>query len=88
MNYVELKQLVWERDNYICRYCGTDLYNNYALWLRWVCFHNKKWGYRVPTKERPTVDHVIPRSKGGETTTANLVTCCQPCNTEKDNKSW
>jgi len=31
-----------------------------------------------------TLDHVIPRSKGGETATWNLVTCCKKCNQEKD----
>ncbi len=30
-----------------------------------------------------TLDHVIPYSAGGETTVANLVTMCQPCNQAK-----
>lgn len=31
-----------------------------------------------------TLDHVVPRSKGGEDSFENLVTCCMPCNFEKD----
>lgn len=30
-----------------------------------------------------TLDHVIPRSRGGRTTWDNLVTSCAPCNVEK-----
>jgi phage FluMu protein Com len=32
-------------------------------------------------------DHVIPESKGGPTTLANLVTACQECNIGKSNKT-
>jgi 5-methylcytosine-specific restriction endonuclease McrA len=30
-----------------------------------------------------TIDHVIPRSRGGENTWSNLVTCCKKCNQKK-----
>jgi 5-methylcytosine-specific restriction endonuclease McrA len=30
-----------------------------------------------------TVDHVIPRSRGGRSTFNNLVCCCSPCNARK-----
>lgn len=30
-----------------------------------------------------TLDHVIPRARGGPSTDANLVLCCKPCNQEK-----
>lgn len=33
--------------------------------------------------EELTIDHVLPRSRGGPSTWENLVTCCRPCNTEK-----
>jgi len=29
-------------------------------------------------------DHVIPRTKGGQHTASNLVTCCVPCNSQKN----
>jgi 5-methylcytosine-specific restriction endonuclease McrA len=38
------------------------------------------------SKENLTVDHVIPRSRGGKTTWDNVVTACHPCNNKKDNK--
>jgi 5-methylcytosine-specific restriction endonuclease McrA len=33
-----------------------------------------------------TLDHVIPRSRGGKSTWENLVTCCMPCNKRKGDK--
>lgn len=30
-----------------------------------------------------TLDHIIPRSKGGETQATNLVACCLSCNSHK-----
>lgn len=33
-----------------------------------------------------TLDHVIPRSAGGESSWDNLVAACHPCNTDKGNK--
>lgn len=34
-------------------------------------------------KENLTLDHVLPRSRGGRDSWENLVTACQKCNTEK-----
>jgi 5-methylcytosine-specific restriction endonuclease McrA len=33
-----------------------------------------------------TIDHVIPRSRGGATTWDNIVTSCAPCNARKGNR--
>lgn len=34
-----------------------------------------------------TLDHVIPRSRGGQSTWENLVACCRYCNGRKGNRS-
>jgi 5-methylcytosine-specific restriction endonuclease McrA len=34
-----------------------------------------------------TLDHVIPRSRHGETAWENLVACCHPCNNKKGNRT-
>src|SRR6266567_4198272 len=34
-----------------------------------------------------TLDHVIPRSRKGETTWENLVACCHPCNNRKGSRT-
>ncbi|MBN7815387.1 HNH endonuclease [Algoriphagus pacificus] len=39
------------------------------------------------SKKHLTIDHVIPRSKGGKTNWMNLVTACHRCNVNKGDKS-
>ena len=39
------------------------------------------------SKNELTIDHVIPKSRGGKNTWENLVTCCKKCNAKKDNKT-
>jgi 5-methylcytosine-specific restriction endonuclease McrA len=34
-----------------------------------------------------TIDHIIPRSRGGKNSWVNLVTCCSYCNLKKANKT-
>ena len=39
------------------------------------------------SKKHLTIDHVMPRSRGGENTWTNLVTCCSRCNVYKGNRT-
>lgn len=39
------------------------------------------------SKKYLTIDHVMPRSRGGGNTWTNLVTCCSGCNVYKGNKT-
>jgi CRISPR/Cas system Type II protein with McrA/HNH and RuvC-like nuclease domain len=39
------------------------------------------------TKKELTIDHVIPKSRGGTNEWTNLVTCCSKCNLKKGNKT-
>jgi len=39
-------------------------------------------------KEAATLDHVLARSKGGETTRNNLISCCSSCNSRKGSERW
>jgi 5-methylcytosine-specific restriction endonuclease McrA len=34
-----------------------------------------------------TIDHIVPRERGGKNTWDNLVACCAKCNNEKGNKT-
>ena len=34
-----------------------------------------------------TIDHVLPRSRGGGSSWENLVSCCRPCNLEKGQRT-
>jgi 5-methylcytosine-specific restriction endonuclease McrA len=39
------------------------------------------------SKESLTLDHVIPKSRGGGDSWDNLITCCATCNVKKGNKT-
>lgn len=39
------------------------------------------------SQKQLTLDHVIPRSKGGKTSWSNLVTACNRCNIQKGDKT-
>ncbi len=45
-------------------------------------------GHRCQYCDRPAenLDHVIPRSRGGEHTWENVVAACRPCNSRKENR--
>jgi 5-methylcytosine-specific restriction endonuclease McrA len=47
---------------------------------RWTC------QYCGHQRGNLTVDHVVPRSKGGASTWENIVTCCAPCNRRKGDR--
>jgi 5-methylcytosine-specific restriction endonuclease McrA len=40
-----------------------------------------------PGKSALTIDHVLPRSRGGPTTWENVVTACDTCNRRKGNRT-
>lgn len=46
------------------------------------CFCNN-----IFSKTELTVDHLIPKSRGGNTTWTNIITACKKCNWEKGNKT-
>ena len=39
------------------------------------------------TSSEATMDHVIPKSRGGKTSWTNIVTACHGCNNKKDNQT-
>jgi 5-methylcytosine-specific restriction endonuclease McrA len=47
---------------------------------RWTC------QYCGRGRGKLTIDHVIPRAKGGTSNWDNIVTCCAPCNRRKGDK--
>jgi 5-methylcytosine-specific restriction endonuclease McrA len=49
---------------------------------RYTC----QYCHRTLPSSELTLDHVMPRSRAGETTWENLVACCHPCNRRKGNR--
>jgi 5-methylcytosine-specific restriction endonuclease McrA len=42
---------------------------------------------RILPSAELTLDHVIPRSRSGESAWENLVACCHPCNNRKGSRT-
>ena len=55
---------------------------------RRAIFARDQWTCQYCGNERGTltIDHVIPRSKGGGSAWDNIVTCCAPCNRRKGDR--
>lgn len=87
MNSTSLKFRVFERDKYICHYCGLKMRKQFEEYNRQKK-ENKLNGTKMTIKRKHvllTVDHIIPRSRGGEWSMENLITSCKPCNLKKAN---
>src|SRR6201996_9232647 len=50
---------------------------------RYTC----QYCHRAMPSGELTLDHVIPRSRAGESAWENLVACCHPCNNRKGNRT-
>lgn len=50
-------------------------------------YHTCQYCSAQPLQSDLTIDHVLPRSRGGETSWENVVTACRRCNTRKGNKT-
>lgn len=66
---------IFEGDGYRCRACGRK------------GIDSNEWDAAPDPSLAPlTLDHIIPRSKGGTSSLLNLQTLCRSCNTAKGNK--
>lgn len=66
---------VFIRDHHTCQYCATKVGKKHPV-----------------TKEKLlvkdlTLDHVLPKSKGGSSLASNLVTACKTCNQRKADRT-
>ncbi len=74
-----VRRRVFRRDGYRCRECGLP--------GREVRFPRGGFGYPSSLKGvNLSVDHIIPRSRGGSSHESNLRVLCVPCNTYKGTK--
>jgi hypothetical protein len=58
------------------------------LWRQEIREH---WNHQCAycgSEENLTIDHIVPRSKGGADFTKNVVCCCHSCNQSKGHEHW
>ena len=51
----------------------------------------ERWDYKCAycgSDSELTIDHIVPRCKGGPDFTKNVVCCCQSCNQDKGHAPW
>ena len=51
----------------------------------------ERWQYKCAycgSGKNLTIDHIVPRSKGGTDFTKNVVCCCHNCNQSKSHNPW
>ena len=89
-----LKKQVFLRDGYRCRYCQTRVLDFKVLQEMEKLVGRENFRASADTNElrhgvtfffRATADHVVPLTRGGQTTLDNLVTACWNCNIGKLN---
>ena len=65
------KYKVFQRDGGKCRYCGKR--------LGWLV----RRGQVVDGEHSVSIDHIVPRCRGGQNDMENLALACEPCNRRK-----
>lgn len=68
------------------RYFVKIPYRARASLTRRAVFARDEWTCQYCGKPAENVDHVIPRSRGGEHTWENVVASCRACNSRKENR--
>lgn len=74
------RDAVLERDGHSCAYCGKSL--RYS-----VAPHDRCPEFMVVVGEYPTIDHALPKARGGGNDIENLRAACGFCNSQKGGKT-
>ncbi len=69
------------RDGPLCYLCGRDVWHPSAVGL--PRRKSMATGRKRKSSRRATLDHVVPRSRGGSNDLGNLRLCCRQCNCDK-----
>ena len=70
----------------LTRYVKTAfLYAQEPGWTKRGVLRRDGWRCAYCAQRADTVDHVLPRSRGGANSWLNTVACCQDCNSRKAN---
>ncbi len=79
------QQQIFERDGWHCRCCGVPVISPQARTRLSARYGAVRWGKRNAERHAgffalmASLDHALPRSRGGDNEPANLLTACWPC---------
>lgn len=81
------KRLIAERDGWRCRFCGTPVIDERVRRAMHKAYPEAlRWGKRNADRHAAFLclwlqyDHVLPHSRGGDSSVENMVLACAPCN--------
>ena len=70
-----------------CVVYNIEVADSHSYIANGVAVHNCQFcGKKLPT-DKLTIDHIIPKSKGGKMVWENVVLACMPCNAKKDDQT-
>lgn len=79
------RRRIYERDSWRCVWCAAEVFNTLDQLRRHVD------ALEGSTSKQPlrfaSIDHVVPRSRGGTNEHHNLITCCMKCNAKRGDLS-
>jgi 5-methylcytosine-specific restriction endonuclease McrA len=78
--YTARGQIPWSRHFPWLRNRLSEAQNHRCCWCR------KPMDEAGPLEDRPTFEHLVPLSEGGEDTPANLAIACFRCNNRRGNR--
>ena len=67
---------IYQRDKFKCQYCGIKAGQ-----------YHPEYRKKLSIEDHLTLDHIMPKSRGGATHPRNLVTACFPCNRDKKDRT-
>lgn len=86
-----LQRELIERDGYNCRYCGAPVIRKDVCQLLHRFYPDAvPWGRTDASRHAAfqamwlQFEHLLPHSRGGETSMENMIIACAPCNFGKD----
>jgi len=62
--------------------------NRKRRWRLFLANPRCYWCEIMVSFENSTLDHVLPKSRGGDNSRENLVLCCPTCNNLKGSSTW
>lgn len=82
------RRRIYERDGYRCVWCnGAVERPTKALEERRIMGAVLNGREPEPVVGKASIDHVVPRSRGGSNRPGNLITCCCACNAKRGSRS-
>ena len=77
---VDVRHQLWKKQHGRCYYCGVHFVGQRRR-------HNNLTDSEYLART-PTIDHIVPLSKGGKNSVSNFVLACHRCNVRRGNKSF